>query len=178
MGKIKTTAKYAGIVIASLIIGANIADTEPETVTKTVTEKVTDDAAVQKVQNQLEEAKDQIQALTEENESLVAEASAAQAEKDAQEEKKKEDAKKAAAKPMSLGAGKFIVGEDIQPGRYVVSTQQGGGNFFVFNESGYPEVNEMLGTDADWYVNNITVELEKGQTIEISGLNAVNFKLK
>jgi uncharacterized protein YlxW (UPF0749 family) len=176
--QVKSTAKYAGIVILSMVIGANMTDTDPEVVTKTKIEKVTDSAAVDKIQKELDQAKEEIQTLAQENETLVAEASAIQEEKDAQEDKKKEEAKKAAAKPVSLGPGEFVVGEDIEPGRYEVSVTSGGGNFFVYDESGWAVVNEMLGTNTDFYVNNITINIEEGNIIKISGLNTVNFKLK
>jgi hypothetical protein len=78
----------------------------------------------------------------------------------------------------TLGAGTFYVGKDITTGRYVVSTTNTGGNFFVYDPSGMPVVNEMLGKDTEMYVNNITIELVEGQKIEISGLNAVKFTPK
>lgn len=83
----------------------------------------------------------------------------------------KEEAPKAVE--TTLGAGKFYVGEDIPAGRYVVSTKEAMGNFHV----GF-EVIEILGTDPDMAVNNITVTLEEGQEIEIMGLNEVLFQPK
>jgi hypothetical protein len=78
----------------------------------------------------------------------------------------------------TLGAGTIYVGKDITKGRYVVSTTNTGGNFFVYDPSGMPVVNEMLGKDTEMYVNNITIELDEGQKIEISGLNTVKFTPK
>ncbi|MCB5367022.1 hypothetical protein [Collinsella aerofaciens] len=81
-------------------------------------------------------------------------------------------------KPVTLGAGKFKVGEDIPAGKYVVSTQAQSGNFVVYDNLGLAEVNEILGTDTGFAVNNVTVDLKKGQTIEISGINSVLFTPK
>jgi hypothetical protein len=43
---------------------------------------------------------------------------------------------------------------------------------------GLAEVNEILGTDESFAVNNVTVNLEEGQEIEIAGLNSVHFEPK
>ncbi len=89
---------------------------------------------------------------------------------------KKEPEEKAEA--TDLGPGKFKVGEDIKPGRYVVSTQAESGNFMVYGDFGLPEVNEILGTDESFAVNNVTVTLEEGQEVEIASLNSVHFEPK
>lgn len=169
--KFKATAKYSGIVLASMIFGAAVSEEEPQTVTKTVTEKVTDNAAVEKLEKELDRIAAERDELAEKLGGLEAEAAEAK-------EKEKQEKEKAAAKPTTLGTGQFVVGEDIAPGRYVVTTQERGGNFFVFDNNGWPIVNEMLGTDTEFYVNNLTIELEEGFEIEISGLNAVSFKAK
>jgi len=80
--------------------------------------------------------------------------------------------------PVTLGSGKFSVGDDIPAGRYVVTTQERGGNFATYDSWGLLDANEMLGTAPDYYVNNITVNLEEGGQVEISGLNAVLFTPK
>jgi len=81
------------------------------------------------------------------------------------------------AEPVTLGAGTFYVGEDVNPGRYVVSTESMVGNFVVYEESGMPTTNEMLGTQ-EMAVDELTVDLEEGQEIEIMGLDEVNFEPK
>jgi len=91
---------------------------------------------------------------------------------------KKEEQKAEPLAPVDLGPGKFTVGEDIKEGRYVVSTQDNSGNFVVNGEFGFPEVNEILGTDQSFAVNNVTVKLEEGQEIDIAGLNSVHFEPK
>jgi len=80
--------------------------------------------------------------------------------------------------PVTLGSGKFSVGDDIPAGRYVVTTQERGGNFATYDSWGLLDANEMLGTAPDYYVNNITVNLEEGGQVEISGLNQVLFTPK
>lgn len=101
--------------------------------------------------------------------------------KDKSTEEKQKPVKKqnkANLKVVTLGAGKFTVGEDIQAGKYIVSTQEQSGNLFVYDSNGLAEVNEILGTEPNFAVNNVSVELEEGQVIQISGLNSVVFKPK
>jgi hypothetical protein len=78
----------------------------------------------------------------------------------------------------SLTAGNWEVGLDIAAGRYDVTTAAGSGNFFVYNSLGLPEVNEILDASGEFGVNKLTVDLEDGQTISISGLNSVDFTSK
>lgn len=73
---------------------------------------------------------------------------------------------------LSLYAGSWTVGEDIAAGRYTATPSSGTGNFVV-NKDGMPVTNEILGGDMG--VKNVTVNLEDGETINISGLNQVNF---
>lgn len=80
--------------------------------------------------------------------------------------------------PVTLGSGTFEVGVDIPAGRYTISTQEPQGTIATYDSWGLLDVNEMLGTAPDYYVNNITTELEDGGSIEISGLNQVLFTPK
>lgn len=92
------------------------------------------------------------------------------------EDKKEEKAQtrdNSTAKETTLAAGTFYVGEDVPVGRYVVSGDSTG-NFFVYDKSGMPKVNEILGTDG-FGVETVTINLEEGQKIEISGINNVKF---
>lgn len=75
---------------------------------------------------------------------------------------------------ISLYAGKFIVGQDVGAGRYVVTPGAGqSGNFMV---SGKNSVNEILGGDSTYGgVPNVTANLSGGDKIEISGLSTVTF---
>lgn len=71
-----------------------------------------------------------------------------------------------------LTAGKYIVGEDIEAGKYDVRLVSGHGNFFV-NGSNY--VNEIFGTRSDYYISEYkNLYLENGDEIELRS----NLKLK
>ncbi|WP_047983570.1 hypothetical protein [Ornithinibacillus californiensis] len=78
----------------------------------------------------------------------------------------------------TLSAGSWEVGLDIEPGRYNVTTPSGMGNFFVYNSMGLPTTNEILDASGELGVKQITVTLEEGQEIKISGLNEVNFEAR
>ncbi|MEN2767374.1 hypothetical protein [Ornithinibacillus xuwenensis] len=78
----------------------------------------------------------------------------------------------------TLSAGSWEVGLDIEPGRYDVTAPGGMGNFFIYDEMGLPSTNEILDASGEMGVKQITVTLEEGQEIEISGLNEVNFEAK
>jgi hypothetical protein len=73
----------------------------------------------------------------------------------------------------TLGAGTFTVGVHLAPGRYTITTPEGFGNFFVYDD-GLPIVNELLG-QADLAVPSITTNLADGDSIEIRGLAEVVF---
>lgn len=78
-----------------------------------------------------------------------------------------------------LFTGDFEVGTDVEPGRYVITCGSGSGNLFVYN-NGMPIINEVLAASAsDSFglgVTKVEVDLAKGQTIQISGLNSVKFE--
>ncbi|MCH3922347.1 hypothetical protein [Limosilactobacillus sp.] len=79
------------------------------------------------------------------------------------------------AKEVTLGAGAFKVGQDIKPGRYTVTPTSGSGNFT--NKSG--SINMILGTEADdneGQVTSYTVDLHKGETIKLEGIQSTDFK--
>ncbi len=77
------------------------------------------------------------------------------------------------AKEVTLIPGKYEVGKDVNPGRYVV-TGEGSGNFFVNDSS---KINEILDDGSIGFgVPSVTVDLEKGDTIELKGLNKTTFK--
>lgn len=73
-----------------------------------------------------------------------------------------------------LSAGSWVVGLDIEPGKYVAEVNNGQGNFVVY-KNGFPTVNEILDASGDMGVPNVTLKLEKGEVISISGLNQVLF---
>lgn len=77
----------------------------------------------------------------------------------------------------TLTTGNWIVGIDILPGRYDAESSKGNGNFFVYDKNGIPVVNEILG-GGDIGVEKVTIDLEEGNMISISGMNEVRFSKK
>lgn len=73
-----------------------------------------------------------------------------------------------------LSAGNWVVGLDIDPGKYVAEVNNGQGNFIVY-KNGFPTVNEILDASGNMGVPSVTLKLEKGEVISISGLNQVVF---
>jgi hypothetical protein len=119
---------------------------------------------------------------TQDNEDETAEEDAdndvAEEEESADEEESAEEPNtrdNSSAKETTLNAGTFTVGTDIPSGRYVI-TGDGMGNLFVYDDAGLPVVNEILDTSTDMGVSSVTTDLEDGQEIEISGMDAVTFK--
>jgi hypothetical protein len=79
----------------------------------------------------------------------------------------------------SLTTGDWEVGLDIAAGRYVAAPTQGGsGNFVVYDKHGLPKTNEVLGDAGGLGVPNVTVSLDAGDRIHISGLAEVIFTAK
>lgn len=70
-----------------------------------------------------------------------------------------------------LFSGAFFVGEDIPPGRYVI-TADDSGNLFI-RRAGRSFVNAIL--EGNHGVASVTVDLEIGDEIEISGIDNVTF---
>lgn len=72
-----------------------------------------------------------------------------------------------------LFAGQFEVGIDVEPGRYIITTDSGSGNFFVYSGD-IPVINEILSSTADGFgITRIETDITEGQVIEVSGLNRV-----
>lgn len=79
------------------------------------------------------------------------------------------------AEKAELFSGTFVVGEDITPGRYVITCDSGNGNLFIY-DNGMPLINEILAASAgDFGVSKVETDILSGQEIEISGLDKVNF---
>lgn len=77
----------------------------------------------------------------------------------------------------TLTTGNWIVGLDVPEGRYDITGEGGGsGNLFVHNTTGWIEVNEILG-GGEFGVEKVTVELKKGYSITISGMNRAKLTL-
>lgn len=81
------------------------------------------------------------------------------------------------AKEVELFAGEFIVGENVVPGRYDITSLDGVGNFVVYDGE-MPIVNEILTNQAGGQigVTKIQIDLYEGNRIQISGINKVLLK--
>lgn len=77
------------------------------------------------------------------------------------------------AKAVTLGAGKYKVGRDIKPGRYLIKANSGSGN--LTNSDG--SINIILGTEANdtGQVTSYTVTLPEGDKIKIDGIESTSF---
>ena len=74
----------------------------------------------------------------------------------------------------NLYAGTFTVGQDVAAGRYVVTP--GAGQSGNFSTSGGSDYNEILGSDKSLSeVPSLSVTLNKGDVIAISGMSQVTF---
>ncbi|ARI79134.1 hypothetical protein HM131_06125 [Halobacillus mangrovi] len=88
------------------------------------------------------------------------------------DEKKKEmdrltgELKKAKDEPRTLIAGQYVVGKDLPAGRYQVTNIGDGTNFFVYDSSGYPTVNTILGED---FYGDYVFFTDDGDQIETHG---------
>jgi len=72
---------------------------------------------------------------------------------------------KAKGKPTEIGAGHFVFGSDIKPGRYEVTPVGRGTNFVVYSSGGSLAVNTILGSDVPSYV----FKAGDGYTLETEG---------
>lgn len=81
--------------------------------------------------------------------------------------------------PFTLGAGQYVVGEDIPAGKYTCTAVSGGGNFIGSVESlGRAGLNEILGAPGSYYSDRQTfsnLRLDAGDTIKINGSLKVEF---
>ncbi|MCG0557206.1 hypothetical protein [Lactiplantibacillus plantarum] len=87
--------------------------------------------------------------------------------------KKKQTVEKNTAKAVTLGAGTYKVGRDIQPGRYVIRAKSGSGNV-----SGDNDLNLILGTTVDndlGQVDSYTTDLKKNAEVKLESLQSVTF---
>lgn len=74
---------------------------------------------------------------------------------------------KAEGAPKKLGAGQYVVGKDIQAGRYVAHALGRGSNFFVHDAgSGLAKVNTILGTAGGIGTGDYTFFCDDGDIIE------------
>jgi len=83
------------------------------------------------------------------------------------------------AKAVTLKLGAFVVGTDVQPGRYVITPGKGQVGHISISSANDPMIiNEALGVDATNQVGvpSVTTDLSAGDAISISGLTSVDFK--
>lgn len=81
--------------------------------------------------------------------------------------------RKVTGKLVTLGAGNFSVGTDVQPGLYDVTAGSGqSGNFIVQGTDSYDEI---LGSADGVGVPKIRAKLSSGDSVQISGLSSVTF---
>lgn len=88
---------------------------------------------------------------------------------------KKHKPNKAVTTDIETGSG-WLVGQDIKPGVYNLSTSTGSGNV---SSDGASELNIILGTAPDpemGQLSNYRVILKKGESIDISGIPSVHFE--
>ena len=77
--------------------------------------------------------------------------------------------------PVELLSGNWIVGEDIAPGCYEITTTDGqNGNLFINKEDANSHVNAILG-DSNISVSRVSFYLTGGDEIEIKGMDLVIF---
>ena len=93
-----------------------------------------------------------------------------------QEQQKEENT----AVETTLGAGEWYVGEDILPGRYVItSPNPNGGNIAVYDEGeDSAKDSTIIDPDGDIGVKSWTYELEAGQKVKISNTDNMLFMPK
>lgn len=85
-----------------------------------------------------------------------------------------------AAVETILGAGEWYVGEDIPPGRYVITPPDDqSGNIAIYdNEKSSSDVNEILNPFGTQGVKSLTYTLKDEQIIKIESMDAVLFTPK
>lgn len=78
------------------------------------------------------------------------------------------------AKKTVLGSGTFTCGVDIPQGRYVIKAKENSGNFTVTDNSNLI-INSILDPTGENGVQTLTINLIKGEKINIDGMNEVIF---
>ena len=78
----------------------------------------------------------------------------------------------------TLGAGEWYVGEDIQSGRYVITSQKIGNITLYDADKDYPSKTEIIDPAGKNGVKNLTWSFTDGQKIEISNMEDVLFTPK
>ncbi|APH15646.1 hypothetical protein NPD5_3447 [Clostridium sporogenes] len=74
-------------------------------------------------------------------------------------------------KETSIYSGYWICGQDIAEGRYKAMAESGQGNFMIYEKSGTPKTNEILGGDLG--VKEVIIDLKKDDIIDVAGLKSI-----
>ncbi|GAB3058897.1 hypothetical protein ACFOU0_04505 [Salinicoccus sesuvii] len=80
--------------------------------------------------------------------------------------------------PVTLGEGTFVVGEDIQRGRYRATSTEGYGNLFVYDADERLSVSATMIEASDSNrsrSSEVVLFLDEGDEVEISGIDDVEF---
>lgn len=77
---------------------------------------------------------------------------------------------------VELTTGTYVIGQDLDAGRYTVTNPNDGdsGNFIVKSDEGDLKYNEIVG-DSDNAVPSVTVDLSEGDSLEIAGAKSLLF---
>lgn len=80
----------------------------------------------------------------------------------------------------TLGAGEWYVGEDIPPGRYVITPPDDqSGNIAIYDEEDGPaDIREILNPFGTQGVKSLTYTLKEGQIIKLKSMENVLFTPK
>ena len=99
---------------------------------------------------------------------------------DDQQQKQSQQQVENTAVETTLGAGEWYVGEDIPPGRYVITPPEDqSGNIGVYEkDEDYISKSEILNPFGTNGVKSVTYDLKEGQKIEIRSMDAVLFTPK
>ena len=91
-----------------------------------------------------------------------------------------EEAAALVQRTRTFGAGTYLVGRDIDPGRYDILWQSGSGNLFVgTSEGGSDKVNQIFGSSSDIQVKEYkNVTLATGNYIEVKSTLVLTFQAK
>ncbi|MCW6074490.1 hypothetical protein [Clostridium sporogenes] len=74
-------------------------------------------------------------------------------------------------KETSIYSGYWTCGQDIAEGRYKAMAESGQGDFIIYEKSGTPKTNEILGGDLS--VKEVIIDLKKDDIIDVAGLKSV-----
>lgn len=79
------------------------------------------------------------------------------------------------AKAVTLGAGTWTVGSDVQAGRYVIAPVSGLGNLSSTGAKDNMDINEVVDSTGENGVKSWTGDLTSGMKVEIQGVNEMSF---